>query len=97
MNPQLLGYHVSTSTSKWERDGITFHRYQFPVGLCHALTINKSQGQVDLKGSIFCRHGQLYVAVNRSTCRDNILCLVDRNYLVNDDVHNVVFSEFIVQ
>ncbi|CAM9631222.1 unnamed protein product, partial [Ectocarpus sp. 6 AP-2014] len=62
--------------------GITFHRYQFPVRLCDAMTINKSQGQtlkrfgLDLRGGVLC-HGQLYVAVSRTTCRGNILCLVN--------------------
>ncbi|CAM9146776.1 unnamed protein product, partial [Ectocarpus sp. 12 AP-2014] len=48
--------------------GITFHRHEFPVKLCYAMTMNKSQGQtlkavgLDLRGDVFC-HGQLYVAV----------------------------------
>ena len=47
-------------------------RRQFPVQLCFAMTINKSQGQLlntvglDLRLPIFC-HGQLYVALSRVT------------------------------
>ena len=82
--------------------GITFHRFQFPVRLCCAMTINKSQGQtlkqvgLDLRGEVFC-HGQLYVALSR-TCRDNILCLVHPDRLIDSvpHVHNVVYSDFII-
>lgn len=83
--------------------GITFHRFQFPVRLCYAMSINKSQGStltyvgLDLRGEVFC-HGQLYVAVSRTTCRDNILCLVQPDRLIDGvpHVHNVVFTEFII-
>ena len=44
-----------------------FRRLQFPVALCFAMTINKSQGQtfkalVDLTNESF-THGMLYVAL----------------------------------
>jgi ATP-dependent DNA helicase PIF1 len=45
---------------------------QFPVRLCFAMTINKSQGQslahigLDLRNSVF-THGQFYVAVSQVT------------------------------
>ncbi|CAN0338899.1 unnamed protein product, partial [Scytosiphon promiscuus] len=82
--------------------GITFRRFQFPVRLCYAMTINKCQGQtlskvgLDLRGDVFC-HGQLYVALSRTTCRDNLLCLVKPQRLIDGIpyVHNVVYSEFI--
>ena len=47
-----------------------FRRHQFPVALCFAMTINKSQGQtfkaigVDLTNESF-THGMLYVALSR--------------------------------
>ena len=49
---------------------LTLTRKQFPVRLCYAMTINKSQGQsfehvgVDLRTQVF-SHGQFYVAVSR--------------------------------
>ncbi|CAM9655459.1 unnamed protein product, partial [Sphacelaria rigidula] len=82
---------------------ITFHRYQFSFRLCYAMTINKSQGQtlnkvgLDLRGEVFC-HGQLSVALSRTTYGDNTLCFVNEDRLLGGVpyVHNVVYSEFIV-
>ena len=65
------------------------------------MTINKSQGQtlkhvgLDLRGDVFCH--QLYVAVSRTTSRNNILCLVRPERLLDGipHVHNVVYPELI--
>ncbi|CAM9281668.1 unnamed protein product, partial [Sphacelaria rigidula] len=83
--------------------GITFRRHQFPVRLCYAMTLNTSHGQtlkkvgLHLREDVFC-HGQLHVAISRTTCSDNILCLVNKDRLLDSisRVHNVVYSEFIV-
>ncbi|CAN0525387.1 unnamed protein product, partial [Laminaria digitata] len=72
--------------------GITFHRFQFPVRLCYAVTINKSQGQtlqkvgLDMRNNVFC-HGQLYVALSRTTNRSNLLCLVKPNNIIDGVAH----------
>jgi hypothetical protein len=55
-------------------------RRQFPVRLCFAMTINKSQGQsvrhvgIDLRTPVF-THGQLYVALSRATTVNQIYVL----------------------
>ncbi|KAI3868511.1 hypothetical protein MKX03_035684, partial [Papaver bracteatum] len=75
------------------------HRRQFPVGICYSMTINKSQGQilpnvgVYLDKPVF-THGQLYVAVSRTTRRKGLKILIKKN---NDEpeeyTQNIVYEE----
>ena len=73
--------------------GIIFERIQFPLKLCFAMTINKSQGQtlkccgVHLGEACF-SHGQAYVAFSR-------VGSPDRLYIFAPDgrTPNVVFQE----
>ncbi|CAH0392751.1 unnamed protein product [Bemisia tabaci] len=57
-----------------------FKRFQFPVKLCFAISINKSQGQtiktvgVDLRHDCF-SHGQVYVAFSRVSSPENLFVL----------------------
>lgn len=65
-----------------------FKRTQFPVAVCFAMTINKSQGQtlkaagVDLRSNCFA-HGQLYVACSRVSNADNLFLLAQDGKTVN--------------
>ena len=63
--------------------GIPLARKQFPVRLCLAMTINKSQGQsfytigLDLRAPVF-THGQFYVAVSRTSSVEGLSILLPK-------------------
>jgi len=84
---------------------IEFDRRQFPIRVCFAMTINKSQGQslgrvgVYLNPEVF-SHGQLYVAFCRTTDEDNLWLAddgaaedADGRGLINGRVKNIVYDE----
>ncbi|XP_016199089.1 uncharacterized protein LOC107640051 [Arachis ipaensis] len=78
---------------------IRFTRRQFPVALCFAMTINKSQGQtlstvgVYLPRPVF-THGQLYVALSRVSIHSGLKILsVGSNGKVSDHTINVVYRK----
>jgi len=75
-------------------------RKQFPLKLCFAMTINKSQGQsvtnvgLDMKSSVF-THGQFYVAISRVTSVNNIKIIWDES-LGHGFTKNVVYPEVLL-
>ncbi|CDF37673.1 unnamed protein product [Chondrus crispus] len=73
-----------------------FTRTQFPIRTCFALTTNKAQGQsfggrigLDLRDHCF-SHGQLYVALSRTTHPGNVTVLTRES---NETTRNIVYPE----
>ncbi|KAL7602055.1 hypothetical protein Lser_V15G21000 [Lactuca serriola] len=76
-----------------------FTRRQFPLAVCFAMTINKSQGQSLSKVGLFLKdpvfsHGQLYVALSRVQSREGLkLLILDKDGRVTNKTSNVVYKE----
>ncbi|GJV77693.1 ATP-dependent DNA helicase PIF1 [Tanacetum coccineum] len=74
-------------------------RRQFPVDVCFAMTINKSQGQSLARVGLFLprpvfTHGQLYVAVSRVKSKKGLKVLVcDNDGKLMSTTTNVVYKE----
>ncbi|XP_052620975.1 uncharacterized protein LOC122194741 [Lactuca sativa] len=80
-----------------------FIRKPFPLKVCYAMTINKSQGQslkkvgLYLTNSVF-THGQLYVALSRATSPDSIKILLQQeDTLPFNCTRNVVFKDLLAR
>ena len=95
--PTILVPHM-TFEGQVSKNGISFHRHQYPLGIVYAMTVNKSQGQtlytvgLDLRDDPF-SHGQLYVALSRARGRQHIHCLVQPQRILDNIAYvtNVVF------
>jgi len=80
-----------------------FKRKQFPIRLCYAMTINKSQGQslnnigIYLPQAVF-SHGQLYVALSRATSPTGLKILISKQEdRPSNCTKNIVYSEFLAR
>jgi ATP-dependent DNA helicase PIF1 len=87
---------LNTTDVKWP---FTLQRRQFPIRICYAMTINKSQGQtlstvgLYLDKPVF-THGQLYVAVSRVTSRSGLRILIENpDGSCRSQTRNVVYRE----
>ena len=95
-----IAFHPKDRTLPFEME-----RKQFPVRLCFSVTSNKSQGQsikhvgVFLGTQEFFSHGQLYVALSRSTDPNNLKVYhspEDKTAAGVATMMNVVFKEILV-
>jgi PIF1-like helicase/Helicase len=75
-------------------------RRQFPVRLSFAMTINKAEGQslkyvgIHLISPVFC-HGQLYVALSRTTSSQKLLILLPTS--TDTKTTNIVYPEVLLE
>ena len=100
---QVFIPRIPLHSSNDESYPIPFKRTQFPISLCFAMTINKSQGQtldfvgLYLKEPVF-SHGQLYVALSRARTANDVKILLRRiasDSLSSNCTRNVVYQEIL--
>ena len=79
------------------KHSFTLERWQFPIRLCYAMKINKSQSQ-SLKGVVLYlpqpvfTHGQLYVGLSRVTTKSGLKIIQGKDQKIGR-VKNIVYKE----
>ncbi|KAK9070527.1 hypothetical protein SSX86_010929 [Deinandra increscens subsp. villosa] len=78
-----------------------FRRRQYPLKVCYAMTINKSQGQSLQKIGVYLPehvfgHGQLYVACSRATSPQSLkILIVPQEGYSSNTTKNIVYSDLL--
>jgi ATP-dependent DNA helicase PIF1 len=86
-------------TLKNTRWPFVLQRRQYPIKVCYAMTINKSQGQTLSKVGVYLKkpvftHGQLYVAISRVTSQNGLFILIeDDSGNCSTKTRNIVYKE----
>ncbi|CAN1794941.1 ATP-dependent DNA helicase PIF1 [Linum perenne] len=96
---RILLTHLANNVVRGLIIGDTFEGRQYPLRLCYAMTINKSQGQtlehvgLYLPSPVF-SHGQLYVAISRVRSADGVHIVIENDdALPSNSTRNIVYNE----
>ncbi|CAN1789143.1 ATP-dependent DNA helicase PIF1 [Linum perenne] len=96
---RILLTHLGEHTLRGLIIGGSYERRQYPVRLCYAMTINKSQGQtleqigIYLPNPVF-SHGQLYVALSRARSVEGIHVFLQNDVNKSQaSTRNIVYQE----
>jgi ATP-dependent DNA helicase PIF1 len=90
--------NLTTRGTRWP---FTLCRRQFPVKVCYAMTINKSQRQSLLNVGVYLKqlvftHGQLYVVVSRVKHKKELKILIENpDGSCGSKTKNIVYREIL--
>ncbi|CAI0426271.1 unnamed protein product [Linum tenue] len=96
---RIMVTYLTTYVIKGLIMGGAYAGRQFPVRLCYAMTINKSQGQTLDRVGVFLpkpvfSHGQLYVAVSRVRSAEGLKFLIENeDHIPAGYTRNIVYNE----
>jgi ATP-dependent DNA helicase PIF1 len=87
---------LALKNTKWP---FVLQRNQYPIKVCYAMTINKSQGQTLSKVGVYLKkpvftYGQLYVAISRVTSQNGLFILIEHDSgNCSTKTRNIVYKE----